>query len=193
MNEEVEIWKDVVGYEGKYQVSSFGNVKSLSRLVPNSRGGFKTIPTKILKPGMGTSGYLGVNLADSGSKTYMIHRLVTIAFISNEENKEYVNHKDGIKTNNHISNLEWTTPSENTTHAYDNKLNQNYGENNPTSKLTLAQVEDIIESYIPYNRKVGARALGRKYGISVGHIFHILAGNCWVRSLNDQCGNPAPK
>lgn len=189
----IEVWKDVIGYEGKYQVSNFGNVKSLSRLVPNSRGGFKTIPTRILKPGMGTSGYLGVNLSSPGNKTFMVHRLVALAFLPNPELKEYVNHKDGVKTNNSVSNIEWATPTENAKHALDNKLNSHYGENNNFSKLNLDQVNDILESYIPYNRKVGARALARKHGISVGHVFDILAGNCWVRSLIDQRNNSTPK
>lgn len=105
-----EIWKDIKGYEGKYQISNMGNVKSLAY--------HRSRKCKILIP-RDAKGYLLVNLCLGGKVSYVkIHRLVAEHFIPNQQNKAYVNHKDGNKHNNVVSNLEWATPLENNLHAY---------------------------------------------------------------------------
>ena len=105
----VEEWKDIKGYEGLYQVSNLGNVKSLKR---------NTTHERILKQRKNRDGYLYVNLCKEGkTKTKKIHRLVAEHFISNDENKYSVNHKDGIKNNNNVENLEWATSLEQAHHA----------------------------------------------------------------------------
>ena len=98
----MEEWREVKGYEGIYQISSLGRIR-------NSYG-------RILKPETSRNGYKRITLWDR--KKYQIHRLVAIAFIPNPENKETVNHKNGIKTDNSVENLEWNTRSENSKHAY---------------------------------------------------------------------------
>lgn len=108
-----EIWKDVVGFEGLYQVSNLGNVKSLDRLVTYSDGRQITHKGKEIIP-LDNHGYLRVSLSKNGEKKeYRVHRLVALAFIPNPDNKPYVNHLDEVKSNNFVDNLEWSTKDEN--------------------------------------------------------------------------------
>lgn len=113
-----ETWKDIKGYEGLYQVSNFGNVKSLDHNVINK--GIKQLRKgKILKQNINTWGYATVFLYKKGiGKRFAIHRLVAITFIKNNENKEEINHIDGNKLNNNILNLEWCTRRENMKHSF---------------------------------------------------------------------------
>ena len=105
-----EIWKDIAGYEGLYQVSNLGNVKSLNY----HRSGNQ----KVLSPANGPSGYFTVRLTKDGKgASKFVHKLVAIAFLENQDGKLCVNHKDGNKHNNRLENLEWATHQENTVHA----------------------------------------------------------------------------
>lgn len=117
-----EIWKDVVGYEGIYQVSNFGNVKSLDcYFKQNNQWGQHIHKHKgrVLKPVPTWNGRLRVDLR---GKLYQVHRLVAMHFIQNEDAKKEVNHIDGNPANNCVSNLEWITHSENLIHAHKNGL-----------------------------------------------------------------------
>lgn len=104
-----EIWKDIEGYEGKYQVSNFGNVKRIS--VPKKGRGVKGyIRGGLLKPDKDKAGYLRTTLCMNGKhKHFLIHRLVGKAFICNPNNFPEINHKDENKSNNNVDNLEWCT------------------------------------------------------------------------------------
>ena len=115
-----EIWKDIVGYEGLYQVSNVGRVKSLNRTTITSTGGKREWKECVLKPLISNSKkYCHVSLYKNNRQKLMsIHRLVAIQFIPNPENKNEVNHIDGNISNNTIYNLEWRTRSENQLHAY---------------------------------------------------------------------------
>lgn len=117
---EQEIWKDIKGYEGKYQVSNFGNVRSL--MYHNTKG-IKRI--SLLKPATDGSGYFRCALSKNNIlTTFKVHRLVAQAFIPNPNNYPQINHIDGNKKNNRVENLEWCTNSMNQIHAYSNNLNQ---------------------------------------------------------------------
>lgn len=115
---EEEIWKDIIGFEGKYKVSNLGRVKSIDRTVMHTTSGLTQLSGKILKPGRSTNGYLTVVLyVDYKKKTHTVHRLIAIAFLG-ATGKDYVNHIDGNKENNVISNLELVTFRENVCHRF---------------------------------------------------------------------------
>lgn len=112
-----EQWKEIKGYEGIYEISNLGNVKSLKRIVKGRWGNTK-ISSKILVPAKDKDGYSVVALCkNGGQKVSKIHRLVAEAFIPNPNNFIQINHKDENKTNNNVSNLEWCNA----------KYNSNYG------------------------------------------------------------------
>ena len=117
----MEIWKDVVGYEGKYQVSNMGRVKSLRMWSSVQRRYVSR--ERVLKQHKSLHGYLQIGLKTEGSrKLGLVHRLVAEAFIPNAENRREVNHINGIKTDNRVENLEWNTSHQNKVHAYANGL-----------------------------------------------------------------------
>lgn len=121
-----EIWKDVVGYEGFYEVSNYGRIKSLSKKAKN-KNGYRITKEKIMKNVLKNNGYSAITLyKNKKSKTYLIHRLVAQAFINNPHDYPCINHKDENKLNNRIDNLEWCTP----------KYNNNYGLHNEKMKKT---------------------------------------------------------
>ncbi len=117
-----EIWKDIEDYEGLYQVSTLSRVKSLERKSEVDNGEtvyLKSVRERILRQGLNEHGYLKVDLCKNAIIWSIVtHRLAAIAFIPNPENKSQVNHKNGIRTDNRIENLEWVTASENQLHAY---------------------------------------------------------------------------
>lgn len=111
----MEQWKDIDGFDGKYQISNLGNVRSFSKW---KNGG-------LLKKGKTTTGYYVVNLVVDGRRKIVkkvIHRLVATHFLENPNNYSEVNHKDGNKLNNNVDNLEWVSRSGNMRHAYEHGL-----------------------------------------------------------------------
>ena len=131
----MEKWKDVIGFEGLYQVSSLGRLKSLNRKVWNpGMNCYRTQYSRILSLVTDKGGYLRVTLSKDGKvKQYLVHRIVAEAFLPNPNNLPQINHIDECKTNNSVDNLEWCN----------NEYNCNYGNHNSnisdTQSIPIAQ------------------------------------------------------
>ena len=131
----VEIWRDILGYDGDYEISNLGRIRSFKRYETG----------RVLKPST-SRGYKSVTLylPNGALKCPTVSRLVAQAFIPNPKNKPEVNHKNGIKTDDRVENLEWCTRIENIQHAFQNGLMSNRrGEKQGSSKLTSHQVGRI--------------------------------------------------
>lgn len=175
----MEEWKDVEGFEGYYQVSSHGRIKSLRRnhRMSNNRIEYdRSCGGAIRKQGVLALGYMCIGTCKNSIKnTYLVHRMVSIAFIPNPDNKPCVNHIDGNKTNNHVSNLEWCTYAENTNHAIKKGL-MNYarGEKIYQSRLNEFQVRVIRKT-----SDLTHKELGEVFNISRSIITRIKNRDSW--------------
>lgn len=119
-----EEWRDIEGYEGLYQVSNLGRVKSVERTIINTKGVLKHVKERILKQGIINSGYVKVDLCKNGKyDTKTVHRLVAKAFIPNPDNLPEVNHINETKTDNRCANLSWISRIENVHHGTGLKRN----------------------------------------------------------------------
>ncbi|MFA2595213.1 NUMOD4 domain-containing protein [Bacillus cereus] len=149
----MENWKDIKGYEGIFQISSLGRVRSLPKLTRNRHGEYMT-KVKIIKGWVKEAGYVCVTLKVDGVKRHFrVHRLVAEAFIPNPLNKKQVNHIDGNKSNNQENNLEWVTAKENIAHAFETGLNKPIREKKPVLMLdretgkVLREFDSVREVY----------------------------------------------
>jgi len=135
----VEIWRDIPDYEGKYRMSSFGYVKSIERFEINGNH-FARVNSRILIHDVSKTGYNRVTLTkDAKHKRFLVHRLTGIIFLENPENKPEINHDNGNKNENGVTNCYWATSSENSLHSYKNKLREapwvgKFGKDHNTSK-----------------------------------------------------------
>lgn len=147
-----EIWKDIPGYEGYYQASNLGRIKSIDRITTAVSSWNDVVINRhykgiIKKITLKSIGYQQVTLAKEGKhKRELVHRIVALAFIDNPLNKPEINHIDGNKSNNAVDNLEWATSSENQIHAND-VLGCQVGEKHPLSKFKNIEIPEIIKEY----------------------------------------------
>lgn len=177
-----EEWRDVVGYEGMYEISSLGVLRSLNRVVPNhiskTRVGKSNFNGKILKFWLDKYGYEVVSVCRNAKreKTY-IHRAVAIAFIPNPNNYPFVNHLDGNKRNNNVYNLEWCTAIMNVRHAYSSGLmDSNKGERNFHSVLKDIDIP-IIRELNDYG--ISPYEISNRYGCSPATIYDVIKKRTW--------------
>ncbi|MFV0241462.1 MAG: NUMOD4 motif-containing HNH endonuclease [Lacrimispora sphenoides] len=139
----MEIWKDVPGYEGFYQASNFGRLRSLDRVSANG----KKLTGKLLEKNQERSGYIvDILCKNKQKKTTRLHRIIALTFLENLENKPEVNHLNGDKTDNRVSNLEWATHRENTDHAWKNGLIKQ-PPNTPLRPVIQSYEGEIIACY----------------------------------------------
>lgn len=161
---ESEKWRDIIGFEGLYQVSSFGNIRSFYR-----------DPPKIIKPSLTPNGYPKVTLSKKGVHyNKIIHHMVADVFLNNKPtDAECVNHIDGNKQNNHLDNLEWTTHSLNRKHAFANGLN--LGRTNVGKGVKVLDTTTGISTIYPTRS-----AVARLFGFDL----------TWVHDTIRRKGNP---
>jgi len=176
-----EIWLPIEEFPN-YEVSNLGRIKSIDRYVNHWKGGLKFNKGKIRTLyNKDNKSYSYVNLVKDGkTKTFLVHRLVAKTFITNPENKENVNHINGIKTDNRVENLEWCTQKENIKHSLDNKLQilDFKGEKNNMAKLTKSDVIEIRYNYennINFNRK----EISKQYNITEHAIYCVVTYRSW--------------
>lgn len=179
-----EIWKDISGYEGYYQVSNLGEVKGVSRSeIVN--GGIRYRDVVKLKNLIEKNGYFRVGLRKiTGKQTkFLVSRLVAIYFIDNPLNLPQVNHIDGNKTNNHVDNLEWCTGLENIRHSVKtglrdySKCNPQKGEKSGVAKLTNENV--LLMRLLRKEGRITYKAIGKLFGVSDGVAFAAISGRIW--------------
>lgn len=175
-----EEWRSVKGFEGYYEISSFGRIKSLDRRVTFShhKNTNTLIQGQLLKTHFNRRGYVIVGLKKEG-KHYpkKIHRLVAEAFIENDQNLPQINHKDGIKLSNSSVNLEWCTNTENRDHAIEKGLIDFKGEKSHKCTITESEAKEIKTRLKMGHRNVD---IHRSMNISLGVIEHIKYGNSWT-------------
>jgi len=183
-----EKWKPIAGYEGYYEVSNFGRVKSLSRIVPRSDSGYLTVGERILKYGK-ARGYKKIVLTRKGkSITTTVHRLLALMFIPNPKNKAQVNHKDGNKQNNSLDNLEWVSCSENAQHAYDTGLRK--APTHAKDWITHKRAKKIL-THLHKGNTIKSTSI--KFKISISSVNKIKAGrhrkiNKWTKITTSNSG-----
>jgi hypothetical protein len=173
----MEVWKSIEGYETLYEVSNFGNVKSLNRQVLGKlTSSTRNVKERILKPKTSKYGYLEVSLHKEGKlSTKRVNRLVAIAFIINVNNYPQVNHINGDKLNNNIDNLEWVSNSMNQIHAHKIGLKRSLkGENSNRAILTNEKVLDMKNKYESGSK---IKDLHKEFGIKYTTCWHIIKGN----------------
>lgn len=173
-----EIWKDVIGYEGYYQVSNMGRARSCDRTIYDGRWGDRFRAGKPVSATCGKRGYVYVPFCKLGkSSTLLLHRLVAKAFLGDCPHGYEVNHIDGNRLNNSLSNLEYVTPSQNVRHAYATGLNKpRVGELNGCALLTEDKVIQI-RSLISQGLKDSA--IAPMFGVSRVAVYDVRVRKTW--------------
>lgn len=170
---EQEIWKQMPGHP-EYKISNFGNIKSFK---------IDRVNGKCIHPGDNGHGYKLIHLYENNhGERYYIHRLVASVFIQNNNNLPQINHKNGLKYDNRVNNLEWCTMSQNVKHSI-NVLGRKelHGEERPNSKLKQCQVKEIMEML---SLHIQQKLIAEKFNVSIRAISNIKTGDRWKHVKN---------
>ena len=178
-----ERWADVVGYEGRYRVSSAGNVLSVGHSIVDSAGRMRVFPDKILSPCYGRNprhayAHVSLNKPDGAQQRVRIHRLVAEAFIPNPDGLPQVNHKDGNKANNNVENLEWCSIRDNLLHSFRTGLHPNQKFEKEAGKRAVIVVSPKGEHTRFDTVNEAAAFMGYKYPSHLSRDLHVRGGRC---------------
>lgn len=180
-NQTAESWKDVPGWEGYYQASTFGNIKSLDRVIICKLGRHFNFIGQQIKPQVNKLGYYQLRFTkNSKGNTLLIHQIIAWTFLDNPNKYPVVNHKNGIKSDNCFSNLEWCTHSHNIQHAFTTGLNSAKGIKNSHATLTDEIVLNMREDY---KNGLTRMELVKKYNTKYKNTFEIIKGTTWKHLL----------
>lgn len=190
-----EVWRKVVGYEHSHEVSNLGRVRSIDRIIVHKDYAYQS---GLVKKGrtyrkrgkvLNLTLHRGYAIAAVGKNKTAVHRLVAKAFIPNPKNKRTVNHKNGVKSDNRVENLEWATYKEQSVHAHttgliDNSKKSCPGSLNPKAKLTESQIPKIRKELLKRPRNVYitdyCKKLAKKYKVSDSTIWGIKMNRNWT-------------
>lgn len=165
-----EIWKPIAGFEGRYEVSSLGRFKALSRTIQYKDGRQGALKERMIKGSTINVGYIVVSF-DSKTRR-LAHQVVAETFLGASEYKQTVNHKNGIKTDNRVDNLEWATYKQNNDHARASGLNNQHGERTNLSKHSDQFISAVRNVYAAYNPTY--EELGGLFGLTGCHARQIV-------------------
>jgi hypothetical protein len=169
-------FKSVVGFEGKYEISSCGTVRSIARM---AECGTRYVQERIISLSL-VRGYLRAHLSKAGKTPLIsVHRLVALTWLGTPpESAPQVNHKNGNKTDNRVENLEWVSCKENITHACNIGLRSSKGEANPKAKLngkSIAEIRSLAQ------QGQSTREIASNFGVGVICIQRVVSGRTWAR------------
>lgn len=170
-----EEWRPVIDFDGYYEISNFGRVKRLQRSTPHFMGGVRVLKEMILKQNINSLGYIVIELTVNEKQIRTgVHRLVAFSFLKKDDDRNFVNHKNGIKWDNTLGNLEWCTHQENEIHARETGLKKTpFGEDCVHSILTNKTALEVYLSNGKY------KEIGEKYGIVESEVCAIKRGRRW--------------
>lgn len=182
--QESEIWLDIINFDGKYSISNLGRVRSNYYIWKNQTGQTgRVYKGKTFELNKDSRGYFHVSLFNGISRTrFRVHSLVALHFIENPKNLSYVNHIDGVKTNNHYTNLEWVTHKENMNHAWQNGLMEmarQTGEKHHKAKIKEFDVLKIRAAVVNFKNNEIKYVLADEYNVSICTINDILKRRSW--------------
>lgn len=174
-------WKPLINYENSYEISNFGEIRSIDRISGKRKG---IIKGKFLKQSINHKGYLEVRLfKNSKSISKIVHRLIALNFIPNPLNLPQINHIDGNKTNNFVNNLEWVSNSQNQLHAYKIGLQPSRaGEKNSNASLSDEEVSNIKDLY---NSGQSIKNISIHTDIPLGKIRSIIYKRSWKSNITE--------
>lgn len=171
-----EIWSDINGYEGMYQVSNKGRIRGLDRIIVQRDGKKQNIRGKIIAIGIKNNGYYMGQICSNGKMVnFTVHRLMALAFIPKVDGKDFVNHIDGNRANNDINNLEWVSRSENCRHGFERAIKENRKYNNQ-QRFTK---EDIIKIRTMQKSKITMVQIAKEFNTKSGTIGDIVHRKIW--------------